>query len=129
MKTKELTRAEEQVMQCLWRIKKGFLADIVDQFPEPRPAYTTIATVIRVLVRKKFIGFNSYGKTNEYYPLVSKEEYSKFQVRTLVDSFFNGSAGSFASAFTRESDMSLKEMEELRELIEKRITDYKKQKK
>jgi BlaI family transcriptional regulator, penicillinase repressor len=126
MNTKELTRAEEQVMQCLWRIKKGFLADIVEQFPEPRPAYTTIATVIRVMVRKKFIGFNSYGKTNEYYPLISKEEYSKFQVRSLVDSFFNGSTSSFASAFTKESDMSLKEMEDLKELIEKRIKEFKK---
>jgi BlaI family transcriptional regulator, penicillinase repressor len=128
MKTKELTRAEEQVMQCLWRIKKGFLSDIVEQFPEPRPAYTTIATVIRVMVRKKFIGFNSYGKTNEYYPLISKEEYSKFQVRNLVDSFFNGSTSSFASAFTKESDMSLKEMEDLKELIEKRIKEFKNQK-
>ena len=68
---KELTKAEEQVMQYLWKIEKGFVKDIVEQFPEPRPAYTTITTVIRVLVNKGFIGYQTYGKVNEYYPLVS----------------------------------------------------------
>jgi len=74
---KELTKAEEQVMQYLWDIKKGFLKDIVDKYPEPKPAYTTISTVVRVLVNKGFIGFKTYGKSNEYYPLSSKKEYAK----------------------------------------------------
>jgi len=80
----ELTKAEEQVMQNLWKLKKGFLKDIVGQFPEPRPAYTTVSAVIRVLVKKGFIGFNSYGKVNEYYPKLAKNEYAKGQFKETL---------------------------------------------
>ena len=117
MESKELTKAEEQVMQYLWNVQKGFLKDIVDQFPIPRPAYTTVSTVIRVLVKKGFIGYNTYGKINEYYPLVSKSDYFQNHVRSIIDHFFNGSAPEFASFFANEQ-LNLSELEEIKKLIE-----------
>jgi BlaI family transcriptional regulator, penicillinase repressor len=129
MENKELTRAEEQVMQVLWKTGKGFLANIVEEFPEPRPAYTTIATVIRVLVRKGFIAYTTYGKVNEYYPLISKEKYFKGHLKTMVDSFFEGSMSHFTSCFTSESSLSIQELEEIRSLIEDRIQEQKKHRK
>lgn len=117
----DLTKAEEQLMQFLWKIKKGFLKDIVEQYPEPKPAYTTVSTVIRVLVKKKAIAFNTYGKVNEYYPLIKKEDYSKRYIKSMVQKFFNNSQQQFASFFTKESDLSLSELEELKKLINQEI--------
>ena len=125
MENKELTKAEEQVMQYLWKLKKGFLKDIVDEFPQPGPAYTTIATVIRVLVKKKFIGFKTNGKTNEYYPLITKEKYFQGHMKTVINNFFNGSASNFASYFAGSNDLNLTELEELRKTIEKKIKEHK----
>ena len=120
---KELTKAEEQVMQYLWKIEKGFVKDIVEQFPEPRPAYTTITTVIRVLVSKGFIGFHTYGKVNEYYPLVSKLEYSKLYFNQVVRNYFSNSYQKFASFFAKENDLSLSELEEIKTIVEKQIEE------
>ncbi|WP_430825917.1 BlaI/MecI/CopY family transcriptional regulator [Carboxylicivirga sp. N1Y90] len=117
----ELTKAEEQVMQYLWKIKKGFLKDIVEQYPEPKPAYTTVSTVVRVLVKKGAIAFNTYGKVNEYYSLIKKEDYSKKYMSTMVKNLFNNSQKQFASFFTKESDLSLSELEELKKLINQEI--------
>ena len=122
----ELTKAEEQVMQYLWNIKKGFLKDIIDQYPEPKPAYTTISTVVRVLVKKKAIGFNTYGKVNQYFSLIKKSDYSKRYMSNLVQNFFNNSQKQFASFFTKESDLSVSELEELKSLIDQQISDKKK---
>ncbi len=124
MESKELTKAEEQVMQYLWNVQKGFLKDIVDQFPSPKPAYTTVSTVIRVLVRKGFIGYNTYGKINEYYPLVSKSDYFQNHVKSIIDHFFNGSAPEFASFFANEQ-LNLSELEEIQKLIEDKIKKIK----
>lgn len=118
---KELTKAEEQVMQYLWKIEKGFLKDIIEQFPEPRPAYTTVSTVIRVLVEKGFIKFNTYGKVREYYASVSKKDYSRKFFKKWLGSFFNNSNQKFASFFMNESDMNLTDLEEFKKLIEKEI--------
>lgn len=118
---KELTKAEEQVMQCLWDLEKAFLKDIVEHFPEPKPAYTTISTVIRVLVKKGFIGFEQYGKSNQYYPLISKEMYSKATFKGVFKRFFDGSPTQFTSFFTREQDISLEELEEMKKIIEEKI--------
>jgi len=122
---KELTKAEEQVMQYVWKLEKAFLKDIVEEFPEPRPAYTTISTVIRVLVSKKFIGYNTYGKVNEYFPLVTKEVYYKTHVQGVVKNFFSGSASNFASFFTNDANLSLTELEQIRKMIEQKIEDLK----
>jgi BlaI family transcriptional regulator, penicillinase repressor len=128
MKNKTLTRAEEQVMQYLWSLGKGFLKDIVEQFPNPKPAYTTVSTVIRVLVKKKFIGFKTYGKVNEYYPLMPKQTYFNSQVKPIISNYFGGSSATFASYFANEQ-LSLTELEEMKDLIEDRIKKMKTKKK
>lgn len=124
MENKELTKAEEQVMQFLWKINKGFLKDIVDQYSIPKPAYTTVSTVIRVLVKKGFIGYNTYGKTNEYYPLISKNDYFQNHVKSIISNYFDGSTPEFASFFANEQ-MKLSELEEIKQMIEKKIEQIK----
>ena len=119
----EMTKAEEQVMYFIWELKKSFLKDIVDAFPEPRPAYTTISTVIRVLVKKGFVGYNTYGKVHEYFPKVSRQVYFRKHVKTLINNHFNGSVVSFASFFTGDDAMDLDELEEIKLLIDQKIKD------
>jgi predicted transcriptional regulator len=122
---KELTKAEEQVMKHLWALEKGFLKDIVEKFPEPRPAYTTVSTVIRVLVKKGFIGFNTYGKVNEYYPLISKPRYFQNTIKPIISNYMMGSAEVFASFFN-DTKLSLTELEEIKKMINQRIKKIKK---
>jgi BlaI family transcriptional regulator, penicillinase repressor len=121
---KELTKAEEQVMQYLWGLGKAFLKDIVEQFPEPRPAYTTVSTVIRVLVKKEFIGFNTYGKVNEYFPLISKSKYFQSRLKPILSNYMSGSPETFVSFFTN-SKLSLTELEEIKKLVDDRIRKLK----
>jgi BlaI family transcriptional regulator, penicillinase repressor len=122
---KELTKAEEQIMQYLWGLKKGFLKDIVEQFPEPRPAYTTISTVIRTLVKKRFIAYNTYGKINEYYPKVEKGDYFRNHFKGIIKNFFNGSPTKFASFFANDDELDLNQLEEIKELVNKKIDEIK----
>ena len=122
---KNLTKSEEQIMHYLWKLEKAFLKDIVEQYPEPRPAYTTISTVIRTLVKKKFIAYNTYGKIHEYFPLVAKEVYFKNHFKGVVKKFFNGSVGKFALFFTEDEDLNLAELEEMKQLIEEKINHLK----
>jgi BlaI family penicillinase repressor len=121
----KLTKPEEQIMHYLWKLKKAFLKDIVEQFPDPKPAYTTISTVVRVLVKKKFIDYKTFGKTREYYPIVSKQKYFSEYMNDVIFSFFNGSSGKFASYFTKNEDLNLTELEEIKELIEQKIETLK----
>ena len=122
---KELTKAEEQVMRVLWRLEKAFLKDVVDEFPEPKPAYTTISTVMRVLVKKMFIGYNTYGKVNEYYPLISKEQYFRDQIGGVIKNFFDGSPKKFASFFTDNQNLDVRELEQIKKMVERKIEDLK----
>lgn len=124
---KRLTKAEEQVMHILWDLKKAFLKDVVEGFPGPKPAYTTVSTVIRVLTRKGFIDFKTYGKTNEYFPAITKAEYFKSSIKPMINNYIEGSPTRLASFFTNES-MSLTELEEIRQLIDERIRQLKKKK-
>ena len=124
---KQLTKAEEQVMHILWDLKKGFLKDIVEGFPEPRPAYTTVSTVIRVLTKKGFINFKTYGKTNEYVPALTKSEYFKSRVKPMISNYIGGSPVRLTSFFANES-MNLTELQEIRKLIDERIKKLKKKK-
>jgi len=126
---KELTKAEEQVMQYLWDLGKGFLKDIVEAFPEPRPAYTTISTVIRVLVKKGFIGFNTYGKAHEYFPKVSRKAYFRQHVNAMISDHFGGSVVDFASFFTGNEEVDLTELEEIRKLIDQKIREIREEEK
>jgi predicted transcriptional regulator len=124
---RNLTKAEEQIMQYLWKLEKAFLKDIVDEFPEPRPAYTTISTVIRTLVTKKIINYNSYGRVREYFPLVSKEVYFKNHFKQVVGNFFSGSISKFALHFANDEDLNLSELEKMKLLIEEKIEKLKKE--
>lgn len=118
---KELTKAEEQVMHHIWEFEKSFLKDIVEAFPEPRPAYTTISTVIRVLVKKGFVGYNTYGKIHEYYPKITRKVYFQKHLKTLINNHFDGSVVSFASFFTGDDAVDLGELEEIKQLIDQKI--------
>lgn len=121
----QLTTAEEQIMKYLWKLEKAFMKDIVDAFPEPKPAYTTIATVLKRMTDKDIIGFKQYGKVREYYPKIQKPAYFSGQLQSMVKNFFNDSNAQFASFFTNESKMSLSELEELKQMIEQQIKDRK----
>ena len=122
---KVLTKAEQQVMHHIWELKKSFLKDIVEAFPEPRPAYTTISTVIRVLVKKGFVGYDSYGKVHEYFPRISSQSYFRTHVKSLINNHFNGSVVSFASFFTGDEALELGELEEMKQLIDRQIEKLK----
>ncbi|SHI43102.1 BlaI/MecI/CopY family transcriptional regulator [Aquimarina spongiae] len=121
----ELTKAEEQVMKYVWKLEKVFLKDIVDQFPEPKPAYTTISTVVRVLVKKGFLKFDTYGKIRQYYPAISKEVYFRKHMKGLVGNFFSGSASKFTSFFASDEDLNLTELEKMKKMIEEKIEQLK----
>jgi len=121
----DLTKAEEQIMQYVWKLEKAFLKDIVEQFPEPKPAYTTISTVVRVLVRKEFLKFHAYGKIRQYYATISKEQYFKRHIQEVVGNFFSGSTNNLALFFAEEEDMNLTELEKMKKLIESKIEKLK----
>ncbi|HNX87029.1 MAG TPA: BlaI/MecI/CopY family transcriptional regulator [Bacteroidales bacterium] len=125
-KPRELTRAEEQVMQALWKIEKGMVHDILDHFPEPKPAYNTVSTITRILEQKGFVGHKAYGRTHEYYPLISRVEYTRGYLSNFLQNYFGNSFHSLASFFAREEKPSLAELEEIRELINKEINHQKK---
>jgi BlaI family transcriptional regulator, penicillinase repressor len=116
-----LTRAEEEVMQVLWEIEKGMVHDLLERFPDPKPAYNTVSTIIRILEQKGFAGHKAYGRTHEYFPLVSKEEYSRSSLRSLIRNYFGNSYGTLASFFAKGENLSLKELEEIRQVIGEEI--------
>jgi BlaI family transcriptional regulator, penicillinase repressor len=122
---KELTRAEEEVMQGLWKIGKGFVNEILEHFPEPRPAYNTVSTIVRILEKKGYIGHRAYGKTFQYYPLVSKQEYTRLFMGTVVKGYFDNSYKKLVSFFAGDDKVSVKEMEEIRLMIEQQIEQKK----
>ncbi len=124
---KEITRAQEEVMRALWQIKEGVVNDILDQLPEPKPAYNTVSTVIRVLEKKEYVGHRTYGKTHVYYPRIEQHEYAKYQIKGLLSGHFSNSVKSMVSFFTREEKMELQELEEIRKIIEEEIQKQKNQ--
>ncbi len=114
---KELTKAEDQVMQILWDLKSGFVKDIVEQMPEPKPAYNTISTIVRILETKGFVDHKAYGKTHEYFPLISKEKYTKFYLNNMLKGYFDGSFQNLVSFFAKENKLDSKAIEKLLEEI------------
>ena len=119
MKIKELTRAEEQLMQILWQLKKGFVKDVMEQLPEPKPAYNTVSTIIRILETKGFVGHTAYGKSHEYHAVISKEEYQNFATDKLMNGYFDNSVKHIFSYFVKKEKIDLKEADEIMKLIEK----------
>jgi BlaI family transcriptional regulator, penicillinase repressor len=110
---KELTRAEDQVMQILWKLEKCFVKDIIEQMPDPKPAYNTVSTIVRILETKGFVNHKAYGKTHEYFPVISKEKYTKFYLNNLLKGYFNGSFQNLVSFFARENKMDIRDLEKL----------------
>ncbi len=122
---KQLTRAEEQIMQILWELEKAFVKDIIVHLPEPKPAYNTVSTIIRILEKKGFVGYTAYGKTHEYYPLVDKPEYTQSYLRNFVKNYFSNSYKQMVSFFAREENLTISEMEEMQKLISEEIKKQK----
>lgn len=116
---KSLTKAEEQVMQVLWELEQGFLKDIMESIPEPKPHSNTIATILKILVEKEFVSYEVQGRNNLYKPLIGKTEYGKKSVNQLVKGYFEGSAARLVSQFVSDNKLSLEEMEALLEQIKK----------
>ncbi|MBN1144618.1 MAG: BlaI/MecI/CopY family transcriptional regulator [Bacteroidales bacterium] len=117
----ELTRAEEEVMQILWQINKGFVKNMVEMFPDPKPAYNTVSTIVRILETKGFVGHTAYGKTHEYYPLVAKDEYRKKYLNSMLHNYFGGSFRQMASFFVKNEKMDTRELEEILNLMKKEL--------
>ncbi len=113
---RELTKAEEQVMQILWNSKESIVRDIVNQFPDPKPAYNTVSTVLRVLEKKGFVDHKAYGTTYVYFTLVSKKDYSKFQFTNLIKNYFNGSFPKMAAFFAKENNLTIQELEAMMDM-------------
>ena len=121
-----LSNAEEQLMQLLWKQEKAFMKDLIDAYPDPKPATTTIATLLKRMQDKNFVDYVQYGRSREYFPLVKKKVYFSKQVNGMIKNFFNDSAAQFASFFTKETDLSQEELENLKKLIDERLKEERK---
>jgi BlaI family transcriptional regulator, penicillinase repressor len=119
MELKELTKAEEEVMQILWKNGKGFIKDLLEHFPEPKPAYNTVSTIVRILETKGFVDHKSFGKTFEYYPLVSKKKYSDFIMKSMMKNYFGNSFKQMVSFFAESNKMSVKDLDDLMKEVKK----------
>ncbi|WP_209390439.1 BlaI/MecI/CopY family transcriptional regulator [Chryseobacterium sp. RR2-3-20] len=113
MKIHTLTKAEEQVMQFLWKLQKGFLKDVLDLFPEPKPHTNTVSTILKVLKEKDFVDYEVFGRQHQYYPLITKEQYSGKTMKNLVKNYFKGSYKSAVSFLVEENEMSVEDLEML----------------
>jgi BlaI family transcriptional regulator, penicillinase repressor len=117
----QLTKAEEQVMKYLWKLERAYLKNILDEFPQPKPAATTVVTLLKRLIDKNFVAYNQHGSNREYYPLIKKSDYFSRQFNSLIKDYFDDSASQFASFFTKETDLNLSDLEEIKKLVEQRI--------
>jgi predicted transcriptional regulator len=117
--TKVLTKAEEQIMQAIWNLDKAFLRDIVEELPEPRPHQNTVATILKILIEKEFVGVHVFGRMHQYYPLVSKESYSESTMKNLVKGYFEGSFTNAVSFMVKENNLSVEDLELLLSQLKK----------
>lgn len=123
---KELTKAEEQIMQLLWQLDEAFVNDIVDQLPDPKPAYNTVSTIVRILEKKGFVSHKAFGKTHQYFPLISKKEYTRSFMRNFMGNYFGNSFREMVSFFAKEDNMSVNDIEELMQDIKQDLEDEEK---
>ena len=114
---KELTKAEEQIMKILWKMEKGFVKDIIRVMDEPKPAYNTVSTIIRILETKGFVGHEEFGKSHRYFPIVLKKEYSKFRMNDMVSNYFGNSAKQVVSFFAHNKQINIKEADEIIKML------------
>ena len=120
-----LTNAEEQIMRLLWKRDKAFIRDLLNEFPDPKPAPTTVLTLLKRMIDKGFVSYKKYGNSREYYPLIKKADYFSDHINGLIKDFFNNSTAQFASFFTNETKMSPEELKELRDIVDKKIASKK----
>lgn len=113
MKIQSLTKAEEQIMQYLWKIEKGFLKDLLEEFPEPKPHTNTVSTILKVLKEKDFVDYQVFGRQHEYFPLISQEQYSGKSMKNLVKNYFSGSYTDAVSFLVEKNEMSVQDLEML----------------
>ena len=119
-KMKTLTKAEEQIMQVIWKLNKAFLREIIDALPNPKPHNNTVATILKILVEKEFVGITVFGRMHQYYPLVSKDVYSKTSIKSLVKGYFDGSFSNAVSFMVKENNLSVEELELLLKQLKKK---------
>ncbi|TQD34797.1 BlaI/MecI/CopY family transcriptional regulator [Haloflavibacter putidus] len=117
---KELTKAEEEIMQLLWKLEQANVAALLEEMNEPKPAYNTVSTIVRILETKGFVGYKKVGRGHEYYPLIEKDNYSKFSLSKLMNNYFDGSMKTMLSFFVDKNDMSVKELEDILSEINKK---------
>ncbi len=117
-RVQELTRAELEIMQILWQIGHGFVNDILEQIPEPKPAYNTVSTIVRILEKKGFVAHKAYGKSHEYYPAVGREEYTSTYMESVLANFFGGSPSRLVSFLSSNKSISLEETDEIIKLLQ-----------
>lgn len=117
-KTQELTRAELEIMQILWRLEKGFVNDILEAMPAPKPAYNTVSTIVRILEKKGFVAHRAYGKSHEYYPLILREEYTSRFMTGVLNSFFGGSIGNMVSFLSHDKGITVSEADEIIKMLQ-----------
>ena len=115
---KQLTKAEEEIMQILWDLKEANVALVIDQMPEPKPAYNTVSTIIRILERKGFVGHRSFGKSHQYYPVISRDQYRHERFSSLMQDYFNNSMKQVLSHFGKSGSLNMKEADEIIQMME-----------
>lgn len=113
-----LTKAEERIMKILWKIEKGFINDILEHFPKPKPPYNSVSTIVRILVKKEIVSFKKYGNTYEYFPLISKEEYRKSQMGSLIKEYYNNSLKQVVNFFSENKDIDIDEVNEVMQMLD-----------
>ncbi len=114
----ELTQHEERIMRIFWRMERALVREVLDQLPDPKPPYTTLASSIKLLEKKGYLDHKAYGTTNEFFPLVTQGDYSKKSINRMVNQFFEGSVGNFLSFMVKEKNISDKEIQDLQKLID-----------
>lgn len=117
---KVLTKAEEQIMQVIWKLEKSFLKEIIDELPDPKPHSNTVATIIKILTEKEFVGLKVFGRMHQYYALVSKDAYSKTTMKSLVKGYFEGSFSNAVSFMVKENNLSVEDLEMLLKQLKKK---------
>lgn len=123
---KEITKAQEDVLKAIWETETGAVSDILARLPDPRPAYTTVATVIKVLERKGYVAHRTYGKTHVYYALINRKDYANNIIKEAYTGFFNSSLNQLVSPFIKNKDIRISELEELKKMLESEIEKHRK---
>lgn len=116
---RELTKAELQIMQLLWKKNQAFVNELIEEIPEPKPAYNTVSTIVRILETKGFVSHRTFGKSHQYFPVVEKEAYVKSYMGNVLSSFFSGSVSNMVSFLSKKEGITLKEADEIMEIISK----------